>query len=736
MGLTVVRDPVSSTPVLLVLDSDPTVAPGTTEPNPDPDEVLLIRTDVPGIYRKATAAATGWVLIGSAATIGTASQCLIFEPFGVQNGPTIFNVWADLLAKITTLRALNNGGGCYTIEFDTYCRVPVSTFDMSNVTWSGIDSGSIIELVDGCRFDGLRVIKNNLDIRSESVPPSLPVVFDLADGDIIEISGRSSIEDSNAAGSGLFARSDTGNSGITFRLLDGSQVDPRNTGGPAIDWRAIPIGVPRLFIIAEEISRVRPSGVHGGVNCVMQIAASSLDSVSTVYPNWAGTIDNPSIDVPPSLLPRPYLAVPAVITTVNPGFNTWLRINAIGGAIAQALPAISTAVQNFRNPGSLMVVSEHGGGALLTVTPAAGDTINGSAAAVAVPANGCLMFINNGISDWKIVSAQNFSFVDVQSFTVAGAGFTWTRPTSFVPKVIEVILYGAGGGGGGGASATGALARMGGSGGGGGSRINHKFLASDLAGNQLVEVGAGGLSGAGGAGGGGPGANGGNGGVTQFATGLTHPIVAGGGGGGILGTNSGTIGSGGGGGGIGTGQVGQVAATAAGGFPNGTTTSSNPGSMSGRGGTDNPNEPGITEYGGGGGAGHSAIPVHSPGGAPSMYGGSGGGQGAGSTVGLALVAAVAGGNHSPFGWGNGGAAGASGAAPTPGILGQIGDSMRGGMGGGGGGGSITAGVAGRLGGSGGGRGGGAGGGGVGEGAGAGGAGGVGGNGAIFVMTYG
>jgi len=88
--------------------------------------------------------------------------------------------------------------------------------------------------------------------------------------------------------------------------------------------------------------------------------------------------------------------------------------------------------------------------------------------------------------------------VDVQVFT-AGVG-TWTKPTSFTPKIVEVLLWGAGGGAGGGGSAAAAAIKMGGSGGGGGAHNRRTFRASDLSPTETVTVGAGGNGGNGGAG--------------------------------------------------------------------------------------------------------------------------------------------------------------------------------------------------------------------------------------------
>lgn len=100
---------------------------------------------------------------------------------------------------------------------------------------------------------------------------------------------------------------------------------------------------------------------------------------------------------------------------------------------------------------------------------------------------------------------------DIQAFTSAGAD-VWTKPTSFTPTFVEVILFGGGGGGGAGASLATATIAKGGAGGGGGAYNHRTFRASDLSGTENVNVGAGGTAGAPGAAGalGGDGGSGGN----------------------------------------------------------------------------------------------------------------------------------------------------------------------------------------------------------------------------------
>ncbi len=333
-------------------------------------------------------------------------------------------------------------------------------------------------------------------------------------------------------------------------------------------------------------------------------------------------------------------------------------------------------------------------------------------------------------SGGTVVEAAAGGPVDLQVFTTPGAA-TWTKPTSFTPKAVRVVVYGGGGGGGGGASQTGAVVRTGGTGGGGGARDEGIFDAADLPSTVAVTVGAGGTGGAGGASGT-DGAVGNAGGLSEFGTGNEQWAVrAYGGGGGAAGDNAASAASGGSGGGqrgvgvVGqaTGQTGGVGALAA--YDQGAAS------------LNTAAGPNPSVFGGGAGGGHTNVPANAPGG-PSVRGGCGGGCGGGATVAPAVVNAQGGGLYTMGGGagsGLGGTAGTSGAAPTAGGTGQTGNATRGGGGGGGGGATITVNTNGGNGGAGGFPAGGGGGGGVGSNTGSGGNGGAGANGAVYVFTW-
>jgi len=319
---------------------------------------------------------------------------------------------------------------------------------------------------------------------------------------------------------------------------------------------------------------------------------------------------------------------------------------------------------------------------------------------------------------------------DVQSQLTAGAG-VWTKPTSFTPSFVEVVMWGGGGGGGAGASLATATVAPGGAGGGGGAYNRRIFRASDLSSTENFSVGAAGTAGVPGAAGA-LGGNGGIGGTTNFGT--TVRLQAFGGGGGKGGDISALAGGGGGGGGqASAGAVGTAAFGVGGGPGTSAITLANP-SCAGSGGPITVITTHNACYGGAGGGGHTNVPANCVGGS-SLFGGGGGGCGGGHTNVPAVVQPTAGGASNSFVTGGGGAAGTSGAAPTAGTAGTAGDSGRGGAGGGGGGSTVQAATSGAVGGAGGSHGGGGGGGGTGQNAGLGGAGGLGGVGAIYIFTY-
>jgi hypothetical protein len=338
------------------------------------------------------------------------SSCVIFQPGSGQAGPGTFDTWAGVMAQLAAYRAAANGDGCYTIKFDdstvSPCVIPAGgPYPMENVTWAGdgTNFGSYVSIADGASFTRLREFTNNLAVTNLNTVTS--PCADLAAGDIIRISDFTDLT-TTLGGVAMFDGTAVPAANSVFVIMTESSNLGFYAAGPVF---SMPTAGSLLIVLCDDLSTPvagTPGPFSGGVGAILRIETPSLGNIPTVnaaaYPGWAGTFNSPVITAPPSFLPKPYLTVPSAVA-LSAFRNDWLRLNASGGAIIQPLPSIPAA-SSSRFPGCMVVVTEEGGGTGLTITPAAGNTINGSASAVPVPANGALILISNGVSNWKIVA--------------------------------------------------------------------------------------------------------------------------------------------------------------------------------------------------------------------------------------------------------------------------------------------------------------------------------------------
>lgn len=333
-----------------------------------------------------------------------ASTCFIFEPGGGQTGPGTFDTWADLMTALTASRAQANGSGCYTIQFNdetvTPAVIPAGTYDMENVTWEGEDAnlGAAVSIANGAHFTKLRRFAGSLQIVNHNTVTA--ACADLVAGDLITL--NQTTLDTQAGGAAFYDGTGVvAGAPVVILLYESSQLGASATG-PVVNF---PTAGSALFVTMESPSTVVPGVLVGAVGATLSLASSTLQSLPTVFASWLGTISTPRLDVSPSFVPIPYLAVPAVVSGASMAFGQWRRLNASGGALTQQLPAISAATGTLRGPGCIAIVSETGGG-VLSATPAAGDTIQGSGSNYNIPPSGTVMFISNGISDWRVVAQQ------------------------------------------------------------------------------------------------------------------------------------------------------------------------------------------------------------------------------------------------------------------------------------------------------------------------------------------
>lgn len=172
----------------------------------------------------------------------------------------------------------------------------------------------------------------------------------------------------------------------------------------------------------------------------------------------------------------------------------------------------------------------------LTIAPASGDTINGSASSIVVSTTGAHFWLTpvNG-NNWVLAASsttqlsQGVIRVSTQLF---GANGTYTPHAGMLYATIECV--GPGGAGGGVAGSATATGTGGGGGAGGYSRVN--VSATQVGASQVVTVGTGGTVGT-------AGNNPGNAGSSASSVGSLCIANAGSGGGGSSGTNSGAGGA-------------------------------------------------------------------------------------------------------------------------------------------------------------------------------------------------
>lgn len=396
----------------------------------------FLRVNVAG--RKATVPFTASIAVGAIVdpTVPPvpvpspgASTCYIYQPGGGQTGPGTFDTWADLMTSLAAARVDANGGGCYTIQFDdsftSPAVIPAGAYDMTDVTWEGTLRVTAVSIADGASFTKLRMFAGPLAITNNNTVT--PANTDLANGELVVVRQTSL---STVGGGQPFFRATGVGAGQTARVF---LYNTSDLGGSAVGTTfSFPTAGSTLAIALDNASTIAArASLVGGATSTLSLQTASLETLPTVFTNWAGTVSTPTVTVGPSLVPKPYL-VAAAIAPFASAFGQWLRFNASGGAIAETLPAISTATGTVSGPGCFVAVTESGGGTL-TVGPVGGDTIQGAAAAVVVPPNGALLLVSDGVSDWRILGSFSSAGVSAgeSNCLIYQPGGTGTGPGTF-----------------------------------------------------------------------------------------------------------------------------------------------------------------------------------------------------------------------------------------------------------------------------------------------------------------
>jgi hypothetical protein len=360
---------------------------------------------------------------------GGGSNCLIYRPGSGEEGPVVFDDWADLYAELQTLRAAANSSGCYTIMFDdtvtTPASVPAGTYDMTNVTWEGMaeaprsNSHVDVELVDGVVLQHLRKLTSFLNIRSIS---EAAVITDLGvDGSDTFWIGTTVILGTETAplidvanGQGL----------VTIYLDDEASII--NAGVPVVhvsgdeqEVRFELVG-SRSSVVTDTVSSVVGSTV------TFDIGSSAILAAEELQPSLAGTF-NKENSTRLRLNPTPQPPVgPYTADTVIDDSNQLVLVDPSGAddpnTVTMTLPPA------FDRRGQYIVVknvSNSTNQIIVTADAVAGDTVDGAASITIDTAFGFVQLVSDGVNEWRPVGVD-----DTDTDTVTGSNCLIYRPGS------------------------------------------------------------------------------------------------------------------------------------------------------------------------------------------------------------------------------------------------------------------------------------------------------------------
>ncbi len=348
-----------------------------------------------------------------------AQDIVIFQPGGTEAGPVTFNAWGDLVARIANIRAAAGSTKDISIVFDDSITSPAvvpagGPYDMERVEWvAALGQQVAVSIADGASFTGLRNFRGFITVRNLNTVSAADASW--ASGEIITLSENASIA-TVAGGQPFYDSGSLGGGGfVILRLRDGATFNQGDTG-TVLDLSVVGT---TLLIIASGNTAVPFSGIDGVVGTTLSTQVESIFQWA-IPPGWLGTVIAPSVAFRAGVIPKPFRLAASTVPIVTFAPGEWLRFDVSGGVVAQVLPDI---VGPLFTPGAFMVVSEESGSTGLTLAPFAGNTINGSASAIPVPAGSSLLLISDSVSNWQVVG----EFVPSQS--QRSRRFKFTAPT-------------------------------------------------------------------------------------------------------------------------------------------------------------------------------------------------------------------------------------------------------------------------------------------------------------------
>ena len=324
-------------------------------------------------------------------------QTFVLQPGGVASN-NVYTSWATLYAAVSATTGLRE------ILFDeTFAPIviPPGAYNMKDVIWraypglGALFGYTLVTLADGAIFTGLRYFHGPLTVQGFG---TVPHCSDLADDDFVYLREGADI---TQLGPAPFFDTPLLTTNMGFVLEDIAGLGFFGPG-PVVNLANPGTLVAFNMGVQGVVSANTLSGVAGSVFRIIYTDTSAYLGQS--QPAHLGTLQiwvnyltryYPQPD-PPALQSTPY--TPGIYSEV-------VRCDASGGPVPITLPNIGANFVHLR--GLVVGVKETTNNAGATVVGGGGDTIDGAAAAVPIPAGGAIFVMSDGISNWDVIGVYD-----------------------------------------------------------------------------------------------------------------------------------------------------------------------------------------------------------------------------------------------------------------------------------------------------------------------------------------
>lgn len=367
----------------------------------------------------------------AASAIAEPRTCFVFQPGGTA-GQNVYTSWAALVT------ALGFVSGCKRIQFDnSFSAIAIPAggpYDMTDTEWfvpqnEPFGATMTITVTEGATFTGLRTFTGPMSVVNAATA-TIPNT-DLGNGDLITIQDQADI--TSTGGIAFFAGSGLVSGDLIIVIWTESGSLGFSGSGTVID---LPVAGTTAFAFLGRGSGPNPDTLGAAVGAVWSLNISSTSAF----------FGRSQVGILGLLLfqisDRWQLDQPAVKTSAGTIFNNdYNRADVSGGAFALTLESVSGAFASTR--GKWMVVRETSGTVGLTLVPSGGDTVNGGAGPLAVPAGGSVLLQSDGVSNWESVIIHDPLSIGATVFgqdyqSVAATARSTTTSSTFQTKATLV----------------------------------------------------------------------------------------------------------------------------------------------------------------------------------------------------------------------------------------------------------------------------------------------------------